>query len=224
MLCLRYTIVLGGANIKKKIFVDFDDTLVDSTSTIVEVYNRLYGEEADVRNIRAFDLLDQCPRIGELTGDYQKELTGMYACEDFWQNLQPKPHAVEIMNKFKAEGFELILVSYGDAPNLAKKIYYAHEHFSMLDGYILLSQHHKPFTKRDVNMQDCFFIDDYASYLIESNAKVKVMFGKELKGNRNPGFYNTGNWEDVYRYVHQVYEANKDVTVLPVASLALAAE
>lgn len=208
---------------KKKIFVDFDDTLVDSTSVIVDIYNKVYGETADVRLLKSFDLLDQCPRFGESHGgDYQAEMADFYSCDEFWNNLKPKPNAIDVMNKLKADGFEIVMVSYGDAANLVKKVVYAKQMFPMLDGYIFLSQHQKPFTKRDVNMDGAFFIDDYSHYLNESNAATKIMFSKDVRGNRNPGYFSSTNWLDVYKYVHHIYNANKELGPELVPAFAVA--
>lgn len=117
---------------------------------------------------------------------------------------------VDILGRLKRDGFKLILVSYGDAPNIAKKVHYAHQIFPMLDGYIFLSQHQKPFTKEDVNMEKCFFVDDNASYLDETNAEIKIMFGEGRIGNKNPGYFSSNDWEEIYNYILVNYKQNTE--------------
>lgn len=69
---------------EKKIFIDFDDTLVDSTKVVVDIYNRRYSANADIRNMKRHDLLDECPRIGDSCGgDYEKEVMGYYSSCEF---------------------------------------------------------------------------------------------------------------------------------------------
>lgn len=183
--------------------------LVDSAQVIVDIYNQTYGESANAERIRQFDMLDECARLGEVyDGDSQRELSTYLASDDYWNNLQPKLDAFKVMEQLKSEGFELIMVTSGDAVNVSRKAPYASKLFPYFDGYLYLSPTDKAFSRQDINMDECFYIDDSATFLLDSNARTKIMFGKETKGNRNPGFFITKNWEGLYRYIHQIYEAN----------------
>lgn len=175
----------------------------------MEIYNKNYDDEVSEDDVRAFDLLKHCVQLGEkYGGDHNKEIEDYYSSDYFWQNIKPKAKAVESLMKLKDEGFELVLISNGDSRNLERKLSFAKEVLPMFDRYIFLCQHQQPFTKSDINMDDCFFIDDYVKYLNESNATVKIMLGKESRGNRNPGYFSSVSWEEIYRYIHRIYDAH----------------
>lgn len=194
---------------KKKIYIGFDDTLVDSTKLILEIYNQRYKEDVSPSDVQAFELMTHCSRLGEYhDGDYNREIEEYYSSDHFWNNIKPKGKVTEVLNQLKEDGFELILVSNGGALNLEKKLVYTQEVFPMFDRYLFLCQNSQPYTKRDIDMSDCVFIDDTVRYLSESKAAVKIMFGKNMKGNRNPGYFNSSNWADIHRYIQRIYAAH----------------
>lgn len=158
--------------------------------------------------------MTHCARLGEShDGDYNKEIDEYYSSEYFWDNVTPKNNVISVLNKFKEDGFELILVSNGGIANLEKKLAYTQKTFPMFDRCLFMYQNVQPYTKRDIDMSGCVFIDDTAAYLSESNATVKVMLGKNIKGNRNPGYFNSTNWEEVYQYIHRIYAAHSAMQV-----------
>ena len=194
---------------RKTIYVGFDDTLVDSTRLILDIYNERYQDDVGEDDVKAFELIQRCTRLGEqFGGDHNKEIEEYYASDYFWNNIKPKKDVIDSLNSLKEIGFEIVMISNGGTKNIEKKLAYVQREFPMLSRCILLYQSSQPFTKKDIDMRDAFFVDDNVSYLVESNASVKIMFGKPTRGNRNPGFFSSSSWTDITRYIARIEKAH----------------
>lgn len=198
---------------KKTIFIDFDDTLVNATEAFVKVYNKRYEQNADYSLVRRLDLTDQCPLLGtndKFQGNIQQEIVDIYASKEFWDNLKPFPSAIDVLNKFKKEGYRLILVSMGNLENLTKKKHYMEVHFPMFNDVILWHQTRFPFSKGVVvTMNRAFMIDDNSNVLRTTNATEKIIFGQEREYNSKYNYTRIDNWLEIYDYISSKIEKNK---------------
>ena len=177
---------------KPKLFIDFDNTLVNSTAAICEVYNEEYKSHvgfvpADWRQSQLYDFSDICPLASPDVIEW------MFAQDEFFENLWPLPYAREAIRKLKQD-FELYIVSIGTPLNLSKKSYYISKVFPMIDNVILLGTKSCAADKSIVDMSDGCMIDDSLQALNSSNADVKIVFGPELKYNKTNQYMRLPSW------------------------------
>jgi len=90
---------------KLRILVDMDQVLNNLLDWWVEYLNARYGANANVRDIRKWDLSCIYPAL-------TKEEVDRPISEDaFWGGLSTKPHSVETMEKMVGDGHEVYVVT-----------------------------------------------------------------------------------------------------------------
>lgn len=200
---------------KKLVFIDFDDTLVNSLRAFCKVYNKRYQDSADWTKVRRYDMTDQCTHLGEnFEGNIQAEILDIYGSSEFWRYLRPMKKANEILIKLKKEGYTLVMASIGDPANISKKIRYADANFPMFDQYLMLYTKKGKHSKGKINMHGAFMVDDNDRILRTTNASVKVVFGPEREYNSTYKSYKRcTDWEEVYHLIHSYFEKpNTEIT------------
>lgn len=181
---------------KPKLFIDFDNTLVNSTAAICEVYNEEYKNHpdfvpADWRQSQLYDFSDICPLANP------EIIEWMFTEDDFFENLWPLPYAREAIRKLKQD-FELYIVSIGTPLNLAKKSYYISKAFPLIDNVILLGTKDCIADKSIIDMAGGYMIDDSLQALDSSNAYTKIIFGPELEYNKNDKYERLESWGQLF--------------------------
>lgn len=167
---------------KPKLFLDFDNTIVNSDKVYCSLYNWLYSTNKDFRyadwtKVRERSYADQCP----LAVNDVKE---MFEMAEFFMNLEFFPQAKETIEKLN-EDYEIIIVSIGTPKNLSLKSLWLEENLPFVNKYILLNNGENLIDKSIVDMEGAIFIDDVASNLTSSNADVKLCFGGKADKNRD---------------------------------------
>lgn len=188
----------------KKIFIGFDNTVVDTRKALVEIYNSLYSESVNVKSIKRLDMMDSCIYLGErFNGDIQKDLSSILSSDDFWTKLELLNGVTDTLLKLKKDGYELLLYVDSKTYNLGAFQQFVKKELTMVDSIIQLEPDD---ATSQMNMSGCFNINHIVSILQSTNAQTKIVVGKELKGNRNPGYFTIINWEEVIPYINQIYE------------------
>lgn len=196
---------------KKVVFVDFDDTLVNSTETVVDVYNKRYKDNVDWRDVTKWELAEECTLIGsKLGGNSQLEIQEIYASAAFWKNIQPFPGAVEALSLLKRKGFTVILVSIGNPGNMSYKYTYAEKHFPNIFDEIYGIHHRElPHSKTRLNMRGSFMIDDDEEILKRTSASHKVHFIKIKQSEIRYGFEKHNDWSELAEYILDTHEKSR---------------
>ena len=177
---------------KPKLFIDFDNTLVNSTVAICDVYNEEYKYHsafvpADWRQSQLYDFSDICPLANP------DMIEWMFAQDEFFENLWPLPCAREALEHLCKE-HDVYIVSIGTPLNLSKKIQYISKAFPMVKNLIMLSTKDCAADKSIIDMSDGYMIDDSLQALNSSNADVKIVFGPELEYNKTNQYMRLPNW------------------------------
>jgi 5'(3')-deoxyribonucleotidase len=181
----------------KRLFLDFDCTIVDSVKTYCNVYNSTYKEqegfsEADYNKVNRYDLKDQCHLV-----DHQELI---FSAEEFFKQLEFMPYAKEVIERLGSK-YELIICSLGTLDNLSYKAQWIKNNLPFIKNVILLSTAVGPSgiktDKSSVNMKDSVFIDDNAENLLSSNAEVKICFGREYEWNNSWMGQRCFSWKEV---------------------------
>lgn len=154
-----------GGFMKRRVFVDLDDVLVDFTGAAC----RLHGiDEQELRTVqRELRAWNMVPCIQKLTGREEFRLSDFWAPihqagADFWENLEPLPWANALLNHLQdVEWFILTSPSYNPDSHLGK-IRWAHRFFDHYFDRMLLTRH-----KHVVAGVGTILIDDHVDNVLK---------------------------------------------------------
>lgn len=161
----------------RKIFLDFDGTLVNSVKSIVELYNKKTDSNADWTKVRNWDFSDQCPGIGPMIKDF-------FASDEFYENLEfYDENTIRVLNLLKEE-YEVIICTIGCWLNVSKKVVWIKDNAEH-ENVILIGKDDNVMDKSIIDMSGGIIIDDHEDNLFSSNADIKISFGTRAKWNEN---------------------------------------
>lgn len=181
----------------KKLFLDFDCTIVDAIKTYCNVYNMHYKQlegfkEADYTKVNRYDLKDQCHLV-----DHQENI---FSTQEYFNHLEFMPYAREVIERLGSK-YELIICSIGTLDNISYKAQWIKNNLPFIKNVILISSavgaSGIKTDKSVVNMKDSIFIDDHSENLFSSNAELKVCFGKEYVWNNSWTGQRCFHWKEV---------------------------
>lgn len=184
-----------------KIYLDFDNTLVDSNSAMVYLLNQEFGTKKEYKDLKKYDFKDLFP---ELTDEHCEELFGdwrLFSLLEFFDNC------FETLDYFKKR-CNYSLVTYGNKYNLSAKKIWCERYLPFLKELHLLE--YVPgdmnYDKSMIDMSDGIFIDDHIEYLRSSNAKVKILFRNNHDGDWNEinnldDVYVVNSWKEIYHII-----------------------
>lgn len=153
------------------LFVDFDDTMVESHKAIISLLNERYGV-----NKTEEDLIDW--GYQSIAKTNSEEIRTLYESEDFWKSLRFKPGCYEALSRL-AQNYLLCIVSKGTKKNLEKKEQWLKENLRCEWEFIGIEnnvcKNDKALSKRNIDMHDCIQIDDVCGAL-DTNAQIKILY------------------------------------------------
>lgn len=181
---------------KRKLFIDYDLTIVDSIAAFAKTYNSYYGHHdrfipADPDKITSYDFKCICPLI-----ENNDMKMAMWESELFFEFVDfIDSDTLPVLEKLN-DAYELIICSIGTPKNIALKSFWLERHLPFINNYILINNGNCEMNKSIVNMHGAIQIDDIPSNL-EGNSELKILFGKEFPWNR--GWYGKRceNWKEV---------------------------
>lgn len=184
-----------------KVYLDFDNTLVDSNGAMVYLLNQEFGTKKEYKDLKKYDFKDLFP---ELTDEHCEELFGdwrLFCLLEFFDDC------FETLDFFKKR-CEYSLVTYGNKYNLSAKKIWCERYLPFLKELHLLE--YVPgdmnYDKSMIDMSDGIFIDDHIEYLRSSNAKVKILFRNNHDGDWNEinnldDVYVVNSWKEIYHII-----------------------
>ena len=181
---------------KSKLFLDFDNTLVNSTKQFCKVYNILYADypefkPADYTKVINYNFTCQCPLVNNVLSIFEQEL--------FFEDLEfINDNTYEILEKLNRK-YQIIIVTIGTPLNLARKAMWLKENLPFIKDYILLNNGNCKMDKSLVDMsgKDNVFIDDIPSNLLSSNCETKILFGEIFSWNNDWNGEYALTWSDI---------------------------
>ena len=168
--------------------VDIDLTIVDTLTPWIEWYKKLTGN--DLKN----DVVGMVYNIEDLMKSHRDPLE-FWRRPDLYDDLEPIPDAVEVLNELKRQGHTIIFISSCFPEHENSKRYFLQRNFDF-DGFISTSDKH--FVKCD------HFIDDYNKYLDKIKdfyPDTKTFRINTILNENNPSKHATGDWYDFLRFV-----------------------
>lgn len=179
-----------------KLYIDFDNTIVNSSEVIVKMLNEKFGEDKDWEKLRRYDFKDLFPSCS-----YQ-EIEKYFESDRMFEEVELFPEAYETLCSFKDNFDKVSVVTIGTDINLEKKKRFIKDRFHF-DIELIGIRNDGRSNKGSVDMRDGVFIDDHIDCLHSSNAKVKILIktsenAEWSKIEPNDDIYVVSNWYEIY--------------------------
>jgi 5'(3')-deoxyribonucleotidase len=182
-------------NNKRKLFLDFDLTIVNSMKKICDIYNEVYANHpkfvpADWTKNTSWDFKEVCP----LTT--REEINKWFGEERFFENLEFMENAEEVINEL-SQRYDICVASMGAEPNLSLKRKWIAEHLPCVKEYYPCNWDLGLHDKSHIDMSDCIFIEDSGDMLTTSNATIKICYGKIYPWNEKWNGRRCWDWLEI---------------------------
>ena len=163
---------------KIDLFLDFDNTICNSSKAFVDLYNLLpkYNQHPD------FKLADWTKsndwNFKDVAPLSVHETETLFGNPIFFDLLEFYPNALEVLDKLK-EQYNIIIVSIGTYENLQYKSKFINDYLSFCDAILIRNKGLK-MDKSKVNMKNGIFIDDNQDNLFSSNASKMFCYSDKI--------------------------------------------
>lgn len=190
-----------------KLFIDFDNTIVNSSEVIVDMLNEHFDKNENFEKLRKYDFSDLFPECSYW--DIEK----FFNSDEMFERLKIFPNMIETVDAFKDFFDEISIVTIGTKDNLENKKRFLKENNLELTFYGI--ENNGRSDKSSVDMHNGVFIDDHIGCLHSSNAKIKILMKNVENGewNRvepNDDIYVVNNWYEVYS-IFDFIKKNKEL-------------
>lgn len=180
---------------KRQLFIDFDNTIVNSTMAFCKTYNANRFEldrKADWTKVRKWDFSDECP---DLTNE---EIERYFASDYFFMKLRFMPNALTTLKRL-VKYYDVKICSIGTPKNITKKVEWIEKNITSVipeisDGVYIVNKNGE-MGKGVVNMEGAVIVDDSSANLRSSNAFAKVNFGIKADWNKDWDGVRVTDWE-----------------------------
>ena len=180
---------------RKNIFVDFDNSLVNSLKSYCEYYKKFYGGNPNWRKVKRYDLSDECPLVAP------EDINKIFSSREFFDYLELMPFAYEAI-KLLNNKFTITICSIGTFQNLSHKSLWIERNLPFIKNAILIRNENCSMDKSIVDMGGGIILDDVAENLKTSNAKIKVLVDNNFEWNINSKFdFKSYDWYEIYEYL-----------------------
>lgn len=170
------------------LYVDFDQTILDSTQIMIDCYEHLTGEKALTRKDYTWNLKSAFP-------NYDKEII---------HKIFEIPMFFELANKYVFKGckrrlynlskhYDIKIISCGTDENLRLKGEWIEENLPFVQEFIPLSQNGKVFDK-SICEENSVIIDDRIDCLLSAKNCFRILF----KFDNRPYEWQNGYEEFIY--------------------------
>lgn len=178
------------------LYIDFDNTIVNSSEVIVKMLNEKFGENKDWKRLRRYDFKDLFPSCSYW------EIERSFESDKMFEEVELLPEVYETLNSFKDKFDKVSVVTIGTDINLEKKRIFVKNRFPF-DIELIGIKNDGRSNKGSVDMRDGVFIDDHIDCLHSSNAKVKILIktsenAEWSKIEPNDDIYVVSNWYEIY--------------------------
>lgn len=173
-----------------EIFVDFDETIVESIESIRDIIFYKYG--TTVAKPKKWNFEDVAPFLNS------QELERMFESDEFFNFLTLKPYAHEVLRELSKD-YRINVVTVASDIAFPKKVLFLDQKMPFLNDIIQIKFGQ---SKNVVNMKGSIFFDDSEKNLFECNALRPVMF-ENIPGaewNSKWDGEKISSWLDAYKF------------------------
>lgn len=182
---------------KRKLFIDFDSTIVDTVMAYCNLYNFLFEAElgfipADPSKNTDWNFDSTCPMV---VGHVRE----MFEDPMFFYGLDFFDNAYAVLGGLNQK-YDVQICTIGTYKNIEQKADWIRRELPFIKKSILLCNEDITMDKSMVNMSGGIFIDDRMDNLMSSNAGLKLCFGKNFGWNKDwkglwlPDWVAVGNY------------------------------
>ena len=165
----------------KHIYLDYDETLVDSIEAVLKQLNPRYGTNFKPNECKTWNFTNLFPNLKEI------ELEEIFDSEQFFEDVKWKDGALSFIGKFHDK---ITIVSNGYSKNLYLKERWIREYFPDIK---FIGCEFGVMDKSEIEMGDRdLFIDDNQDNLLSSTASYCVLF-ENVKGSDWNDCWEDGN-------------------------------
>ena len=197
---------------KTNIFIDFDNTIVNSTKAFIDVYKYRFP----FININYMDIenYDFKPHLNIS----KEEICSIFSSDDFYDKLELYQGVEEILKLIKdSELFNVILITNCSPESIPQKIKFLKQR--ELDKYFdfkIYLDSGKPYDKSIVNMSKGILIDDHRENHLFSNATYKLCYKHNPKQTWCPDDAITfSKWDKkLFYYLEYIAEHNHTKAII----------
>ena len=179
-----------------KLYVDFDNTIVNTTKSIVDLYNEDYMYYDKYKYVDWTDI--KTWGFQELTLLKKGKIYEYFNQPRLFKNVQFFDNAKRSLD-WLSNFYEIYIVSAGHTPNLKQKEIWLKENLPYTKFIGVNNEIYDD--KSHVDMSDGFFIDDVSKNLITSNAYHGICFGNEYSWNDDWTGTRCQTWIEVNRFL-----------------------
>lgn len=172
---------------KIELFLDFDNTLVNTNQSCIDILNERYNTSFQLNQLHRYDFRDLWPISNE-------EVESLFESSDLFDRLSYIDNCYESLYGIRKEIIPYI-VSSGTKKNAELKRKWILKHDNGLFDTVSVVPRHND--KKIFDMSNGIFIDDHIECLRASNAKVKILYK----------FFSNGDWNK-YDNKDEIYVAN----------------
>lgn len=185
-------------NGKINIWVDADDTILESSKTVIQIINERYG----VNPPKTIDHLREWNYTCIYAGMTGGEVEAIYASTEFFERVKPNPEFITLYEAHK-DDFNFIVVTKGNKENLdLKEAWFKKTFPEMYFVGIEFAKDGQDFDKSIIDMTGGIQIDDRTDALVSTNAELKILLknGRDLEWNKVPRdseLYVVNYWREI---------------------------
>lgn len=147
------------------IYLDFDNTIVESNKRIIEMLNDKYNMDKTEDDLKDYNYSSIYPIT-------EKEKNQMFESDNFYNGLEFKSGVLDVLNKYY-QIYNIVIISMGTRENLRKKKEWLFNNMpDNLDFNFIGSNEN---IRNEINMSGAIQIDDNSDCL-KTNATLKILY------------------------------------------------
>lgn len=192
----------------KKIFIDFDNVIVNSTYVVTKILNKKYNKNVEWEDIKSYDFSDKFPETNK------NEILEIFNSDEFFTLAKQSIYfnSKKVIEKFSKD-FDVFILTIGTTMNIKLKIDFLKENFPFISKYIMILMDNVKMDKSIINMRkEDTIIDDVYSNIESSSAGNRILFsygGIQTEWNEYGKYMElTNTWSEIER---RIYGSNIDM-------------
>ena len=189
----------------KKLYLDIDNCITNSTKAFCHCYNLFYNFKhnfipTNYQKVDKWNFTDQATLIKS-----DEDVERIFNMQTFFANLEfINPNTKEILQELN-EKFHIVLCSIGTYSNISLKSDWVHKNLPFIKDSLFIVNGGSIMDKSIINMEcDSFFIDDVSDNLDSVKSIMnshKICFGKIASWNKEWQGIRCSTWDDVKEYL-----------------------
>ena len=183
----------------KKLFTDFDNTLVSTTEAFIKTYSSIHKDHPEFiqpnwEDVNEWDFKDTCHLLNG-----RDDVEAIFKMKELFDNLKLINHnTYEVLEKISNK-YQIVLVSIGSYENIHHKSLYVKNNIPFIKDSVFLVNENCAMKKELVNMsgEGNVFLEDVKSNLDSVIVDRKICFGRIRSWNEQWEGERAFNWSEV---------------------------